>query len=121
MQLHWRTGTGIPNLYTRGAYKCYVQTSNAGDKLVKQALDPPWLSILSSCNGYHCVMHCTLRRPRPAITLHQGLSIHKTEAIDLVFIRPVVQGVQYELTHHGMPTIEHPIVTVVGGSIQASQ
>ena len=66
-------------------------------------------------------MHYTLRRPRPTITLHQGLSIHKTEAIDVVLIGPVVQGVQDELTYHGMPTVEHPIVAVVGGSIQASQ
>ena len=111
----------MPAVCNRGGYKCWVQACTAADKLVTQAPATIWLSSFCSCNGYHSVRRYTVRRPHPAITLHQGLSIHETEAINPVFISPVVQGVQYELAYHGMPTVEHPIVAVVGGSIQASQ
>ena len=54
-------------------------------------------------------------------TLHKCLCIDEAEAIDLVLIGPVVKGVKYELAHHNMPTVQHSIVMVVGGCIQASQ
>lgn len=56
-----------------------------------------------------------------ALALHQGLCIDEAEAIDLVLVRPMVQGVQNELPHHSMPTVQHSIVAVVGGCIQAPQ
>ena len=54
-------------------------------------------------------------------TLDQGLSIHKAEAIDLVLLSPVMKGIQDEVTHYCMATVEHSIVAVVGGCIQPSQ
>ncbi len=61
------------------------------------------------------------REGKEGLTLDQGLSVHKAEAIDLVLLRPVMEGVQDEVTHHCMATVEHSIVAVVGGCIQASQ
>ena len=60
-------------------------------------------------------------RRQEGLTLDQGLSIHKAEAIDLVLLSPVMKGVQDEVSHHCMATVEHSIVAVVGGCIQASQ
>ncbi|KAA6426224.1 MAG: hypothetical protein FRX49_04076 [Trebouxia sp. A1-2] len=58
---------------------------------------------------------------KEGLTLDQGLSIHKAEAIGLVLLSPVMKGVQDEVAHHCMTTVEHSIVAVVGGCIQASQ
>jgi len=61
------------------------------------------------------------REGKEGLTLDQGLSIHKAEAIDLVLLSPVMKGVHDEVTHHCMATVEHSIVAVVGGCIQPSQ
>ena len=71
----------------------------------------------------HAAMNATSqeREGKEGLTLDQGLSIHKAEAIDLVLLSPVMKGVHDEVTHHCMATVEHSIVTVVSGCIQASQ
>jgi len=61
------------------------------------------------------------KREGEGLTLDQGLSVYKAEAIDLVLLSPVMKRVHDEVTHHCMATVEHSIVAVVGGCIQPSQ